>query len=376
MRLRMQASQTCVLLCVLGLTQSNAGDDKATSAPDRVVPEMAPLSTQSSMQFRMPLHNEIASNQMRCAVVSLQDTIYITGYTAQPTHPTRIHHLTMTACGDVDDSIRDGKIFACHEETHKRAHDCMDVAVFEEMSMPGMPGMPGMDKGQPMPGSIDLAQMPGLNMPSSEAPAVQFPQDTVLPVGPEARHKYVIISEHNMAPLKDDESGFNVKLRKPPIGKSLYFMITWDLTSQPQPEIRFIPPGLPTYTLTKEVSPEAPAGSKFQIFGMHLHFHSIGKKLIVEKRSPDGTITTVATRIGATGASPRFNPPVEMQGGDTIRASCIYDSSARTKPTPIGMAPSRDEMCQVFLLCSGDGSASIQWLGKTFPEPEGAVEPS
>jgi len=364
-RCKPRPSRLGIFLFCLVIMQPYASEISAgnKASPDSMLPEeqaedWMENSMVDSMHLHMPLHHETTSNQLRCAVMPLQDTVYITGFTAQPTYPARIHHMTLFACENVDDSVKDGKIFNCL--TSVRRAGCIPVAGYEHMGMPGMPGM---------------------NKETPKLPLTAFPPGVVFPVGPRAAHKYVLIEEHNNAPLEADTSGFRLRLHKPPIealGKHLYFMIDWDVTTEPSPKRdssgaleRGIPPGHYQYTLTQEVAPKASRG--FRVFQMHLHFHSIGKKLIVEKRSHDGTTTTLATRVGTAGQTPRFDPPLEIQEGDTIRASCIYDSSERSQPTPYGMDPVKNEMCNVFLMCSGNEEAPVQWLDRTFPQYESTL---
>lgn len=307
---------------------------------DRVAPARSGLLQQNkgdgteTLKITMPQENLERGNMMRCVVSPWPKDGYIVGVQAAPTSRQKIHHMTLFACeadkNEVIDAHQQGQPFDCKDTSPNNINSCIMVAGFEHMSQ------------------------------SAETPHVTFPEGVVLPVGSaNARYKFAVLEVHNNAPLKD-ASGFHVDIKRtapPHLGTNLFFQLGWDIKRDQ--DSSGIPPGKPDFKITRT---HTAAGGPFSVFMVHLHYHSIGKDFTLELETKHGHTKTLAHRIGSKGQTVRLHPAVTIQEGDKMIATVTWDSSDRSEDTPWGMDPVQNEMCDVFLGCSGSEHAPITWL--------------
>ena len=330
-------------------------------------------ATPTTKLFQLPVENVLTANQYRCAGFDVASTtLHVKGWTPRPTVSQHTHHMSMFFCNTLGakglQHMKESKTWDCHSDYNV----CGGVTEEYEMG-------PGFEN------------MAGLNI---QEESVLFPFKALLTLGQQTSRHYIVIQVHNNAPIHQDHSGFELLLaeqqealdfQQDPKANS-FFSLVWDIPGSLSDEDfqRGIPPGAPNYELSQEwVAPsEKGVNGPFQIFMLHLHFHSIGTLLTVEylkapvdtstsapgKSKGNEEWTTIAQRIGAQGQNTYLHPPLELKQGDRLRATCHWDSRNKTTSTKFGFDAFTEEMCNVFLMCFSQLDTPVKWI-------DGHIEP-
>ena len=320
------------------------------STPTNLLPfRMPPLPTPpttteplTSVWLHSPKENVDTIDQYRCSGYDLRNvSLQAKGWVAKPTVTKNIHHMTLYFCSSVgnlrSNAIQQGLTWNC-----KNVEDvCLGEPKFQVGA--GFENMLGTNK-----------------IPER----VVIPNSATWKIGKGTEQKFAIIQVHNNAIIRDDQSGFDILLdtdtdtdtKEQKLDR--YFQIGWDLTSfkvntlQLQQDAGLdpgIPPGLDDFTIVEEWT----IPSAFKIWGVHMHYHSIGKKFTIEWMEENGSQwKMLSQRSGKNDKTIFLRDTVELQKGYRIRATCTWDSSKRTVHTPFGFDAFDNEMSNVFLMCT------------------------
>ena len=342
----------------------SAFSSAAAAVPIPTLPSPPPTALEFNprMMLQLPLEKVENMDEYRCAGFDLRNTsLNVVGWSARPTEPSKVHHMTMYFCPNLGEKeaaliLQDGgKTWRCEDS----ATICGPQA---EKTMEFGPGFENMAGEMKTPADM------------------YFPDSAVLPMGMKTNRQFAVIQVHNNAPIDADQSGFQLMLSpNPSPNRNQFFQMEWDLTND---ETNGIPPLNPHYQIVKKwtVPTENGKSGPFTIFGAHLHFHSIGKimtleyarkkdeevfesgdgggdggdtaeKELLKLEDGDDDWRVLAQRIGNHSKTIFLNQPLELSGGDRLRATVIWDSSKRTIDTPFGMDAFDNEMANVFVEC-------------------------
>jgi len=276
-----------------------------------------------TVTLKLTKQNVHKEGEMRChAFEWFQDqTADLKGWQAKPTVPEHIHHMSLFACPELGQGHITGKTWSCDMKP-----PCGDDKYHPEM-IAGFEHM--------IPGSaINIKRF-------------VLPPKVSYQVGLNTNRKYGVIAVHNNAPIPHDESGFKLffepRSAQAAIPSLQAFVKTWDLTTS----AKSIPPAHRNFRLPGKMVVRQ---NKYSIWGLHLHYHSFGKRIQVRVLRKDGTTQLLAQRIGDAHSNKIFKHPVVVHPGDKVTAFCQYDTSKASKPVLFGMDPFKNEMCNVFIM--------------------------
>jgi len=297
----------------------------------------------TKMVLQLPLEKVAESGEYRCAGFDLRNmSLNVIGWSTRPTSTKLIHHMTMYLCPNLGEKqteliLQDGggKTWRCEHSTEICGQQAKQKIEFG-------PGFENMEGNQEAPGDM------------------YFPDNAVLPMGMNTTRRFAVIQVHNNAPIDADQSGFQLMLSSNPMpdrNQLQYFQMVWDLTRR-VPKTG-IPPLDSNYQIIKEwtVPTEKGRNGPFIIFGAHLHYHSIGKRMTLEYARKKKMVVAkhvwrvLAQRIGNHSKTIFLDPVVKLKGGDRLRATVVWDSSKRMINTPFGMDAFDNEMADVFIQC-------------------------
>lgn len=319
----------CLLMASMFSVHSQLYAHGLTS-PSDIVPEQP--DAPKPWTVRMPTHDVPKSNLMMCTFWKPSKR-YISGYLALPSLPEKVHHMSLYGCSKAPQNQQAGRVFDCMS-LEEDDLGCGMVGGFEHMTA------------------------------SSAAQQIRFPKGVYLPVGAGAPSPFVLLQVHNNAPIASDDSGFKLDLMAAPalpLEPKVFFHLVWDLTQ----DLKSIPARDPNFQHSQTYRTQA----GFSVFRMHLHYHTIGKSLLVTLKHAAGGTSELGKRVGDKFQDFHFSPPIRIGPGDEVVATCTWDSSRRAQPTQPGMNPQSQEMCNVFLMSFGDPAHPIVWNnGAKYPK--------
>lgn len=186
-----------------------------------------------------------------------------------------------------------------------------------------------------------------------------------------------------------DASGFRLHLarRQPAMRSAQYFSLTLATLFQ-RTERAVLPPGRVGIDVPVACAPACIAAAlrlgradSLRVLLAYLHMHTAGQYGLLEAVRPNGT----RELLFAAGVDTPYDPTAHdfsivrshatVQSGDTLRVTCVYNTSARTSDTKLPGQNVQDEMCMAmgiispaiddFYECVGRAQPAAQALGTT-----------
>lgn len=314
----------------------------AGDAPD--LPRPAALRdepTVLAMAAGYPL-DRMRGDDYRCFVVPnpVAATKLVTAFRAEPGVAAAVHHLALWSIaparvtGSLDNAPATNAQFiaALEQQDDRPGWECYSVA-----------------GAGVAPDQLVVAWAPGLD-------TVRFPEGTALALRPD-RMLVLQVHYHSSSPLElQDRTRLvleTVDAAEP--ARTLLVDGLLDTRSTTSPHV--LVPGRRGLEFTWERTfaelgreLDTSGAARLVVHGAFPHMHSAGRTMRLElvRNGASACVTSLASWNPDWQRFYFFEAPLELEPGDVLRATCTYDTTARSLPTKPGFG-SADEMCAVEL---------------------------
>jgi hypothetical protein len=264
------------------------------------------------MTLKMPVANIAEANEYQCTLFEFPHDVGLLSFKALPSSKTKVHHMTLHLCdASIGTVMKPGKRTPCGDKMQGKY--CKVFAGFEHMSSG-----------------------------AAETPTFKFGEGMGVNVGPKSKLQVGVLEVHNNAPLKQDDSGFQVEFSRGVLQKQ----IVQDVMSCDNDDVP-IPPHKKAYNVSCVGKRWTSHDSGF-ISMVHFHFHGLGTNITWWIKHADGRIETPAAQyqLGAP-KTVVLTQPVELEPSASVHLQCTYDTSRKKESTYFGMSAT-DEMCNIF----------------------------
>jgi len=258
------------------------------------------------------------SDDYRCFIVDpgLAQDAYLTGFEVRPGEPSVVHHMLLF------------QLETAEAETAAANLDAQSAG----------PGYTCFGGAGPSTGtSLIGVWAPGVR-------AATYPAGTGLPV--KGGHKMIMqIHYHNHGTPLADKTSVDLMTESTVTNRSFLYLL-------PAPNL-YLPPGQPSVAVTNQFQIPALLG-QYNVWGVFPHMHTRGRTLRVDNTHAGQTqCLTDVPRWDFNWQQGYFyeGAPRIAGGGDTLRITCTYDTSAEAQPITWGEGTD-DEMCLAFLYVS------------------------